>query len=176
MSLNDRLEGVLARQLDLMRELHRSKEELALAHSRVRMRLADLEQQASEAREHYRQAVDEGDPQAEALEDWPVRIEARIEELTAAAADLAATEASLLERIRRAENDIEDFRTLQPQIVARVAAARSAGLGREIFETLADALSYIDIALAAAEPEDSNGPLKTGRAERPDASASSPPL
>lgn len=87
-----------------------------------------------------------------------------------------ATEAGLLERIRRAENDIEDFRTLQPQIIARVAAARSAGLGREIFETLVDALSYIDIALAAAEPEDSNGPLKTGRDERPDASGSSPSL
>ena len=171
MSLNDRLERVLQRQLDLVRELRGSKEELALAHSRVRMRLADLEQQASEAREHHRQAVDEGDPQAEVLEDWPARIEARIEELKTAAAELEAAEAGLLERIRRAENDIEDFRMLQPQIVARVAAARSAGLGREVFETLADALSYVDIALAAAEPDDSNGLLRTEPAPRANSAA-----
>lgn len=153
MSLNSRLDAVLERQLALVRELRRSKDELTVVHSRVQTRLADLEQQASEARDHYRAAVEEGDPQAETLRDWPGRIQARIEDLSAAAADLEATETSLADRIRRAEQDIEDFRVLQPQIIARVAEARSAGLGREVFETLADALSYVEIALARAADE-----------------------
>ena len=163
MSLNDRLEAVLQRQLGLVHELRAAKGELAVAHGRVRMRLMDLEQQASEAQEHYRQAVAEDDPQAEALRDWPLRIQARIKELTEAEADLKTAEAGVLDRIRRAEQDIEDFRVLQPQIIARVVAARSAGLGREVFETLSDALSYIDIALAAAAPADLNGPLRPER-------------
>lgn len=167
MSLNDRLGAVLRRQQGLLRELRATHEDLAVVQGRVRMRLADLEHQASEAEGHYRQAVDEGDPQAEVLRDWPVRVRARIEELTAAASDLEATEASILERIRRAERDIEDFRALQPQIVARVLAARTAGLGREVFETLSDALNYVEIALAAAQPDDANGPLKAERSGRP---------
>ena len=170
MSLNDRLSAVLRRQQGLLRDLRATQEELAVVQGRVRMRLADLEHQASEAEEHYRQAVDEGDPQAEVLRDWPVRIRARIEELTTAASDLEATEASILERVRRAERDIEDFRALQPQLVARVVAARTAGLGREVFETLSDALNYVEIALAAAEADDANGPLKAeqpGRQARP---------
>ena len=170
MSLNDRLSAVLRRQQGLLRDLRATQEELAVVQGRVRMRLADLEHQASEAEEHYRQAVDEGDPQAEVLRDWPVRIRARIEELTTAASDLEATEASILERVRRAERDIEDFRALQPQLVARVVAARTAGLGREVFETLSDALNYVEIALAAAETDDANGPLKAeqpGRQARP---------
>jgi len=171
MSLNDRLSAVLQRELGLLRELRAAEAELAVVQGRVRMRLADLDQQASEAQEHYCQALDEGDPQAEALRDWPVRIRARIEEIKAAASDLAATEESLLERIRHAERDIEDFRVLQPQIVARVAAARTAGLGREVFETLSDALSYVEIALAAAEPDDANGPLNAERIGRPERSA-----
>ena len=174
MSLNERLSAVLRSQLGLLRELREAQQELAVVQGRVRMRLADLEQQAGEAQEHYRQALDEGDPQAEALEDWPVRIQARIEELKTAASDLEATEASVLARIQHAERDIEDFRILQPQIIARVAAARTAGLGRDVFETLADALSYVEIALGAAESEDSNGPLRNaGRDGRPGPSASS---
>ncbi len=165
MSLNSRLDAVLKHELGLLRELHASQRELALVHSRVQMRLADLEQQATEAEEHYRQASAEGDPEAEALRDWPERTRARIAELRSAAADLKATEASVHERIEHAEQDIEDFRALQPQIVARAAAARSAGLGREVFETLTDALSYLDIALAAAQPDDRNGPLKAKRDE-----------
>jgi chromosome segregation ATPase len=169
MSLNERLSVVLQSQLGLLRELREARQELAVVQGRVRMRLADLEQQASEAQEHYRQAVGEGDPQAEALQGWPVRIHARIEELKAAVADLEATEASVLARIEHAEHDIEDFRILQPQIIARVAAARTAGLGRDVFETLSDALSYVEIALGAAESEDSNGPLRNaGRNGRPE--------
>jgi chromosome segregation ATPase len=160
MSLNGRLDAVLKHQLGLARELHASQRELALVHSRVQMRMADLEQQAVEAEEQYRQAVAEGDPQAETLRDWPERIRARIEELKAGAAGLEATEADIRTRIRAAEQDIEDFRALQPQIVARVAMARGAGLGREVFETLTDALNYLDIALAAAQSEDQNGPLR----------------
>jgi hypothetical protein len=168
-SLNERLSVVLQSQLGLLRELREAQGELALVQGRVRMRLADLEQQVSEAQEHYRQAVDEGDPQAEALQDWPVRIQARIEELKTAASDPEATEASVLARIQHAERDIEDFRILQPQIIARVAAARTAGLGRDVFETLSDALSYVEIALGAAESEDLNGPLRgTGRTGRPE--------
>jgi phage shock protein A len=166
MSLNDRLDAVLRHQLELVRELRRSRDELAVVQSRVRMRLAEFEEQAGEVREHHREAVAEGDPQAGALEDWPDRIQARIEELGAAAAELEAAEAGILDRIHRAEADIEDFRVLQPQIIARVAAARSAGLGREIFETLADALRYVDIALAAAAAEDPNGPLKQDRSTK----------
>ena len=149
MSLHDRLSGVLRRELGLLHELREAREELAIARDRVRMRLADLERQANEAEEHYRQALDEGEPQAGLLRDWAVRIRARIEEVESAASDLEAAEASMVERIRHAERDIEDFRVLQPQIIARVAAARTAGLGREVFETLSDALSYVEIALAA---------------------------
>jgi hypothetical protein len=171
MSLNDRLGGVLRREFGLLRELRESQQELAVVHARLRMRLADLEHQASDAEQHYRQAVDEGDPEAELLRDWPVRIRARIEEVKAAASDLEVTEARIVERIRHAERDIEDFRILQPQIVARVAAARTAGVGREVFETLADALSYVELALAAAEPVDVNGPLSAERSGRPERSA-----
>jgi hypothetical protein len=165
MTLNSRLDAVLKHELNMLRELHASQRELALVHSRVQTRLADLEHQATEAEEQYRQASEEGDPEAEALRDWPVRTRARIAELKTAAADLKATEESVHERIRHTEQDIEDFRALQPQIIARAAAARSAGLGREVFDTLTDALSYLDIALAAAQPDDLNGPLKAKRAE-----------
>ena len=165
MSLNARLDTVLERQLALLRELRGSRDELTVVHSRVRMRLADLEHQAAEAREHHRAAVAEGDPQADELRDWPDRAEARIPELHSAVLDLEAAEASVDERIRHAQRDVEDFRVLQPQRVARVAAARSAGLGREVFETLADALHYMELALAAAASRDANGPLKTERIE-----------
>jgi chromosome segregation ATPase len=160
MSLSDRLDEVLMSQLELLRELRAARDELAVVHGRVRMRAAELEEQANEVGEHYRQAAEEGDPEAETLRDMSDRIKARIEDLKAADADLEATETGLHERIRRAELDIEDFRVLQPQIIARAAAARSAGVGREVFETLADALHYVEIAIAAATPEDPNGPLK----------------
>lgn len=159
--LSDRLDGILTRQLNLVRELRAAKSELAVVHGRVRMRLAELQGQANEAEEHYRAAVADEDPQAEALRDWPERIRARIEEVTAAESDLEAAEASLDERIRHAEQDIEDFRVLQPQIAARAAAARSAGVGREVFDTLSDALNYVEMALAAAAADDPNGPLRT---------------
>ena len=170
MSLHDRLSGILRRELGLLHELRKAREELAVVQDRVRIRLADLEHQANVAEEHYRQALDEGDPQAGLLRDWPVRIRARIEELMAAASDLEATEASIVERIRHAERDIEDFRVLQPQIIARVAAARTAGLGREVFETLSDALSYVEIALAAAKPDEGNGALSAERVRPPERS------
>ena len=160
-TLSDRLDGILTRQLNLVRELRLAKSELAVVHSRVRMRLSELEGQELEADEHYRAAVVEQDPHADALRDWPERVRARIEELRAAESDLAAAEVSIDERIQRAEEDVEDFQVLQPQIVARAAAARSAGVGREVFDTLSDALNYVDMALAAAAPEDPNGPVRT---------------
>ena len=159
-TLSDRLDGILTRQLNLVRELRLAKSELAVVHSRVRMRLSELEGQEREADEHYRAAVVEQDPHADALRDWPERVRARIEELRAAESDLAAAEVSIDERIQRAEEDVEDFQVLQPQTVARAAAARSAGVGREVFETLSDALNYVDMALAAAAPDDPNGPLR----------------
>ncbi len=65
------------------------------------------------------------------------------------------------ERIRAAEHAVEDFRVLQPQLVARVAAARNAGVGREVFDTLNDALNYVALVLDSATDDDPDGPLRS---------------
>jgi hypothetical protein len=60
----------------------------------------------------------------------------------------------LLERIEAVAGAMQDLRELQPLLVARVVAARSAGLGREVFDALNDALTYAELALAAGTGED----------------------
>ena len=147
MKLEDRLGRVLQRQFDLIQELRRARTDVATVRSGLQMRIAGLEQQERDAREHYDAAAAEGDPRAEALLGWPERAGARIEQLKVSVEDLAAVEQRVTERITAAEQDVEDFRLLQPQLVARVAAARTAGVGREIFDTLNDALNYIELAL-----------------------------
>jgi phage shock protein A len=161
MKLEDRLGRVLQRQFDVIQELRRARADVATARSRLLMRIGDLEQQERDARRHYEEAVAEGDPQAEALRSWPERTWARIEELKVSADDLAAAEERVTERIHIAEQGVEDFRLLQPQLVARVTAARSAGVGREVFDTLNDALNYVELALDTAAEPDPNGPLRT---------------
>jgi chromosome segregation ATPase len=164
MKLEDRLGRVLQRQFDLIQELRRARDDVARARSVVQMRIASLEQQERDARKHYEDAVAEGDPQAESLRDWPDKARARIEELRAPVDDLAAAELRVTERIEAAEQDVEDFRLLQPQLAASVVAARNAGVGREVFDTLNDALNYIELALDTAAEEDPNGPLRAAPA------------
>lgn len=161
MKLEDRLGRVLQRQLELIQELRRTRADVVRARSSVQMRIARLEQQERDARRHYDEAVAEGDPQAESLRDWPDKARARIEELKAPLADLNAADQRVGERILAAEQDVEDFQLLQPQLVASVVAARNAGVGREIFDTLNDALNYVELALDTAAQEDPNGPLRT---------------
>lgn len=161
MKLEDRLGRVLQRQFDMIQELQRARIDVAMVRSALLVRIASLERQELDARTHYDAAAAEGDPQAEALRDLPDRARARIEELKASAEDLAAAEQQVLERIRAAEQDVEDFRLLQPQLVARVAAARNAGVGREVYDTLNDALNYVELALDTAAKKDPNGPLHT---------------
>jgi chromosome segregation ATPase len=160
MKLEDRLGRVLQRQFELIQELRRTRADVARARSTVQMRIAGLEQQERDARKHHEDAVAEGDPQAESLRDWPDKARARIEELKVPVEDLAAAERRVTERIEAAEQDVEDFRLLQPQLAASVVAARNAGVGREIFDTLNDALNYIELALDTAAEEDPNGPLR----------------
>ena len=124
------------------------------------MRIAELEQQEQHARAQHEEAVADEDPHAEAIREWPERTRARILELNTSVVELAAAEEMVFGRIRAAEQDVEDFRLLQPQLVARVAAARNTGVGREVFDTLNDALNYVELVLDSATDEDPNGPLR----------------
>ena len=162
MKLEDRLGRVLQRQLEVILELRRAKADVARVRSGLQMRIANLEEQERVARAHYDAAAAEQDPQAETLSGWSERATARVEELRGALDDLAAAEERVSERIEVAEQEVEDLRLLQPQLVARVAAARNAGVGREVFDTLNDALNYVELALDAAAEEDPNGPLHSG--------------
>ena len=160
MKLEDRLGRVLQRQLDVIIELRRAKADVARVRSGLQMRIANLEEQERTAHAHYDEAAAEQDPQAETLSGWSERAGARIEELRGSVDDLAAAEELVNKRIEVAEQDVEDLRLLQPQLVARAAAARNAGVGREVFDTLNDALNYIELTLDAAAEEDPNGPLR----------------
>jgi chromosome segregation ATPase len=122
------------------------------------MRIAELEEHEEHARAQHEAAVAEEDPQAEAIREWPERTRARIEELKASVAELGTAEELVSERIRAAEQDVEDLRLLQTQLVARVAAARNTGVSREVFDTLNDALNYVGLVLDSATDEDPNGP------------------
>jgi phage shock protein A len=161
MGLEERLNQVLRSQFALLEELRRAQAEVALTRSRLQMRIADLEGQRDHALGQYQEAVAEQDPLAEMIREQPERAAARIEELNAAVTDLEATEERVQVRIRAVEHDIEDFRVLQPQLIARVAAARTAGLGREIFDTLNDALNYVELALDTGKAKDPNGPPRS---------------
>lgn len=160
MGLEDRLNAVLQKQFALIQELRATRDEVAAARARLQMRIAELAEQEQHARKQHEEAVAEDDPQAEAIRGWPERTRSRIADLEAAAAELAATEETVAERIRAAEADVEDFRLLQPQLVARVTAARNAGVGREVFDTLNDALNYVELVLDSATDEDPNGPTR----------------
>jgi DNA repair exonuclease SbcCD ATPase subunit len=158
--LEDRLSSVLHKQFALIQEMRSAHSEVAAVRSRLQMRIAELEEQERHARIQHEEAVAEEDPQAEAIREWPERTRARIEELRASVAELATAEELVSERIRAAERAVEDFRVLQPQLVARVAAARNAGVSREVFDTLNDALNYVELVLGSATDEDPNGPLR----------------
>lgn len=160
MDLDERLRAVGRRQLDLLEELQRARRELIDVRGRTRMKIAELQEHERQAAELYQQAADEEEPDAEAIKEWPHRARLRVEELEAAVAELDEADRTLAARIAGAELDIEDFQILAPQLVARAAAARTAGIGREVFETLNDALSYIEYALQAAQPVDPNGPVR----------------
>ena len=162
MGLEDRLSSVLQKQFALIEELRRARGEVASVRSRLQMRIAELEQQEQHARRQHEEAVADEDPHAEAIREWPERTRDRILELNTSVVELAAAEERVSERIRAAEKDVEDFRLLQPQLVARVAAARNAGVGREVFETLNDALNYVELVLDSATDDDPNGPLRHG--------------
>lgn len=162
MGLEDRLSSVLQKQFALIEELRRARDEVASVRSRLQMRIAELEQQERHARRQHEEAVADEDPHAEAIREWPERTRARILELNTSVVELAAAEERVTERIRAAEKDVEDFRLLQPQLVARVAAARNAGVGREVFDTLNDALNYVELVLDSATDEDPNGPVRPG--------------
>jgi len=160
MKLEDQLIGVSERQFAVLHELRRVYAEVVGARTRLQLRIAEFEQQEVEAAAHYEQAVAQHDPQAELIRDWPERAHARAETLGRMLPELEAAEKLVQDQIRSAEQGLEDFRLLRPLLVARVAAARSAGLGREVFETLNDALHYIDLTLDAAEAENPKAPGK----------------
>jgi phage shock protein A len=162
MGLEDRLSSVLQQQFALIQEMRSARGEVVAVRTRLHMRIAELEQQEQHARKQHEEALAEEDPQAEALREWPERTRARIVELNASVGELATAEEMVSERIRAAEHAVEDFRVLQPQLVARVAAARNAGVGREVFDTLNDALNYVELVLDSATDEDPNGPLRHG--------------
>jgi chromosome segregation ATPase len=154
MKLEDRLSLVMGRQHELLQELHRAQADVAVQRSRLLVRLADVENRERYLRRHYQDALDEGDPQAERLREWPEREYARAEEIKASMAELDAVLERLLERIEAVAGAMQDLRELQPLLVARVVAARSAGLGREVFDALNDALTYVELALAAGTGKD----------------------
>ena len=162
MGLEDRLSLVLQKQFALIQEMRSARGEVVAVRTRLQMRIAELGQQEEHARKQHEEAVAEEDPQAEALREWPERTHARIAELNASVDELATAEEMVSERIRAAEHAVEDFRVLQPQLVARAAAARNAGVGREVFDTLNDALNYVELVLDSATDEDPNGPLRRG--------------
>jgi hypothetical protein len=158
--LEDRLSSVLQKQFALIQELRRALGEVAAVRTRLQMRIAELEVQEQHARMQHEEAVAEEDPQADAIREWPERTRARIGELMTSVVELAAAEEMVSERIRAAEQDAADFRVLQPQLVARVTAARNTGVSREVFETLNDALNYVELVLDSATDEDPNGPFR----------------
>lgn len=163
MGLEDRLSSVLLKQFGLIQELRRARVEVAKVQAGLQMRIAELEEHERHARRQHEEAVAEDDPQAEALREWPERTRGRIEELQGAVGELGAAEEIVSERIRAAEHDLERFRALQPQLIARVTAARNAGVSREVFDTLNDALNYVELALDSAADDDPNGPLRTAK-------------
>lgn len=160
MGLEDRLNSVLQKQYALIQELRAALGDVAGVRTRLQMRIAELEVQEQHARRQHEEAVAEEDPQAEAIREWPERARARIGELKASVTELGAVEELVSGRIRAAEQDVADFRVLQPQLVARVAAARTTAVGREVFETLNDALNYVELVLDSATDDDPNGPLR----------------
>jgi phage shock protein A len=160
--LEDRLSSVLQKQFALIQELRSARGEVAAVRTRLQMRIAELEEQEQHARKQHEEAVAEEDPQAETIREWPERTRARIEELKTSVVELATAEEMVSERIRAAEQDVEHFRVLQPQLIARVTAARNAGVSREVFDTLNDALNYLELVLDSATDEDPNGPLRRG--------------
>ncbi len=160
MNLDERLRAVTRRQLDLLEELHRARHEVIDVRGRTRMKIAELQEHERQAAAHYEEALDEQEPDAEAIREWPQRARSRVEELEAAVAELDVAERKLAERIAGAELDLEDFEALAPQLVGRVAAARTAGVGREVFDTLNDAMRYVEYALDAAGSTDPNGPVR----------------
>ena len=170
MSLEVRLDGVSERQFAVLHELRRVRAEVVGARTRLQSRIAELEGQEAQAAAHYEEAVAQHDPQAELIRDWPQRTHDRAEALGRMVPELEAAERLVQDRIYAAEQDLEDFRLLRPLLIARVAAARSAGLGREVFETLDDALGYIDLALDAAGAESPRAPGK-GAADGPASAA-----
>ena len=160
MGLEDRLNSVQQRQFALIQELRGALGDVAGVRTRLQMRIAELEVQEQHARTQHEEAVAEEDPQAEAIREWPERARVRIGELKGSVAELGTVEEMLSGRIRAAEQDAADFRVLQPQLVARVAVARTTGVGREVFETLNDALNYVELVLDSATDDDPNGPLR----------------
>lgn len=166
MDLEERLRAVGRRQLDLLEELQRARREIVDVRGRMRMKIAELREHELQASELYQQAAERQEPDAEAIREWPHRARRRVEELEAAVAELAETERMMAARIAGAELDIEDFQILAPQLLARAAAVRTAGIGREVFDTLNDALSYVEYALQAAQPIDPNGPVRPRHPEK----------
>lgn len=160
MDLDERLRAVGRRQLDLLEELQRARRELIDIRGRTLMKVAELEEHERQAADLYREAAEQQEPDAEAIREWPQRARRRVEELENAVAELTEAERKLAARIAGAELDIEDFQILAPQLLARAAAVRTAGIGREVFDTLNDALNYVEYALQAAQPVDPNGPVR----------------
>ena len=153
MKLEDRLGRIMARQHELYAELQRARADVAVHRSDLLVRLSSVENRERYLRRHYQQALDEGDPQAELLSELPEREHVRAEEIKTSMAELDAVLERLLERIDSVHGAMDGLRELQPLLIGRVVAARSAGLGREVFDTLNDALTYAELALADADGE-----------------------
>ncbi|HEX4790757.1 MAG TPA: hypothetical protein VH372_20015 [Actinospica sp.] len=167
MKLEDRLGLVLGRQHELLQELRRAQADADVQRSTLMVRLANVENRERYVRRHYQEALAEGDPEAERLRVLPEREHARAEEIKIAMAELDAVLERLLDRIEAVAGAMDDLRELQPLLVGRIVAARSAGLDREVFDALNDALTYAELALASRNDDGDGGEGDDGLAPVP---------
>lgn len=161
MKLEDRLHRIMTRQHELFEEIQRAQADVAVHRSGLTVRLSNVENRERYLRHHYQEALDEHDPKADLLRELPEREHARAEEIRTSMAELDTVLDRLQERMDAVRGAMEELRELQPLLIGRIVAARSAGLGREIFETLNDALTYAELALA--EGEDGGGDSDVSR-------------
>lgn len=151
MKLEDRLGRVMARQHDLSQELFQAQADVSVQRSHLLVRLGEVERRERLLRRHYQEALDEGDPRADLLRELPERERKHAQELKTAMAELDSALERLIERIEAVQGAMSSLHELQPLLTARVVQARSVGLGREVFDTLNDALTYVELALAEAD-------------------------
>lgn len=163
MRLEDRLGRIMTRQHALFEEIQRARADVAIFRNGLTVKLSSAENQELYLRRHYQQALDEHDPKAELLRELPEREHERAAEIRTAMAELDAVLDRLKERMDAVEDAMDKVRELQPVLIGRVVAARSAGLSREVFDVLNDALTYVELALEDGGDDADGGNLVGAR-------------